>query len=391
VPLLAALGACDDKGAVVYVSNQSLAVGSYTSIDFTDACGGGALSPCITDGVTAVLESRTGDPNIADIVLGQDHPRAPAALNAYYLLAKKPGQTSVYFKGTFTDGSTRQASTTVTIKAPDVLAVDVTCQGNGMPSTNLLASLGGKSGFRLDLLAGTEKLDGFLPDAVTADGVTEEFNDENDNLYAWQVPATAGVTQLASPHGIPIDGLLTAYGPAQVTGMIFNSRNPDSPAAYFQPGPFYVNTQVVVQGQTPCDSLIAELRTATPDICSGPSGETVWPADDTTGGAATVHAEGACTLSVGLPGDSRTLNTATFPIFFVQPPPTGLQTPGYQEPCPVEGGTSCDFGYGGIGLCKGGVWTEMTQCPFNQTCDFVPDTTPGCVAGASCARCRGLP
>jgi len=33
---------------------------------------------------------------------------------------------------------------------------------------------------------------------------------------------------------------------------------------------------------------------------------------------------------------------------------------------------------------------EKLTCSENQTCDFVPESSKGCVAGASCAVCRGL-
>jgi hypothetical protein len=88
-----------------------------------------------------------------------------------------------------------------------------------------------------------------------------------------------------------------------------------------------------------------------------------------------------------MPG-GPTLTTQTFPIFFVQAPPGGIATPGFLEPCPTEGATACAAAE--VGVCQDGHWALKAECPAGQTCDYVPDSTPGCVAGAACARCRGL-
>jgi hypothetical protein len=84
------------------------------------------------------------------------------------------------------------------------------------------------------------------------------------------------------------------------------------------------------------------------------------------------------------------LTTKSFPIFFVSETPSGLETPGFGNPCTVEGGTVCASGYAEVGLCKSGYWVETSTCPSDQICDYVPDTTSGCVGGNVCAKCRGL-
>ena len=71
-------------------------------------------------------------------------------------------------------------------------------------------------------------------------------------------------------------------------------------------------------------------------------------------------------------------------------PPAGLEGLTSTEPCPVEGETACQYGYGQVGLCKSSHWVFQPLCPADQVCDFVPDTTAGCVAGTVCAKCRGL-
>jgi len=50
---------------------------------------------------------------------------------------------------------------------------------------------------------------------------------------------------------------------------------------------------------------------------------------------------------------------------------------------------ACQYGYGQIGTCQAGHWA-LQSCAPSEVCDFVPDTTAGCVAGTTCAKCRGL-
>jgi hypothetical protein len=252
----------------------------------------------------------------------------------------------------------------------------------------LLVPVGSKGFFQLAMFAGQDSLTGWLPAAVTADGLTQDFLDDDTNPYEWQAPATPIVEPLQSALVTKIDGTLTAFGPNQVTAIDLTATN-SPPASYIQPGDFYVSTQIRIDGEAPCEGLTVELRTTTPSICSGPSGESVWPADVPGQGHAAVHAEGTCALTAGMPG-SPDLGTASFPIFFVQQPPPGeAEHPGQFDPCTVEGETACLGGYEVV-VCQKGSWVAKTLCPTAETCDYVPDTTSGCVAGAPCARCRGL-
>jgi hypothetical protein len=382
------LAACNNHGASLAGPDHALAVGAYHSLEFGDACGSELYPFCTGEGVSEMLEFRSDDPTIADIVLGKDHPRGDLARHSYYVLGKKAGQTSLTFKARFSDGSVREDSTSIQVKAPDSFKLAQLCGDDPEPA-NLLVALGNMDTFELDMLAGTDQLAGWLPGAVTADGLTELFDDEDWNIYVWQAPATPVVLPLQSGVVRKIDGTLTAFGPEQVTEIDLVSANPLSRAAFIQPGDFVVLTQVRVHGQAPCNGLPVELHSSTPSICSGPSGETVWMGDSQYGGRAAVYAEGNCVLSVAMPGRAL-LNTQTFPVFFVQAPPSGLQIPGFDTQCPVEGGTACAYGDDEVGVCQSGLWTLKSECPANQVCDYVPDSTPGCAAGASCARCRGL-
>ena len=112
------------------------------------------------------------------------------------------------------------------------------------------------------------------------------------------------------------------------------------------------------------------------------------------GGAAgftVVQAEGNCVLGLSLPG-GPVLNTQTIPIFFVQSQPPPPSPPITSDLCRVEGETMCGGDYNAVAVCKRSSWTapSSSRCAPDQVCDFVPDSTPGCIPGASCARCRGL-
>jgi hypothetical protein len=393
LPLAAAtMAACNDHGARLLGPDRPLAVGAYHSLSFGDGCVAeeGFAIFCSTQVVTQMLEADSDDPSVAVVILSKDHPEGALARYPYYVLGKKAGQTSVVFKAMFDDGSIREDKLDVSVKAAETLRLASYCGGGPTPSTNVLAAVGQGAGFYVQAFAGGAQLEGWLPNAVTGDDLTDDFKDDDLMFYDWQAPSSPVVLQpqsTATPSA-SVDGTLTAYGPAQVTEIVLSAATQLSPATFTQPGDFYLSTAVLVHGQTPCQNLPVELHSSTPSICSGPSGETVWMADPAVGTHATVHAEGACVLGAAAVPGGPILATQTFPIFFVQPVPAGTETPGFDQPCSVEGQTAC-AGYD-IGVCQNGYWRLKEECSLDQTCDYVPASSPGCVAGATCARCRGL-
>lgn len=393
--LAVATAACHDKDAYLSGPQGALAVGAYHRITYGDACSGGGSGKvpmpdfCSAESITDLLELSSSDPSVAEIIAATDDPRGAGASvkYAHSVVGKKPGQSTLRFKGRFSDGSVRETAATIQVKAPDSVKLAAAC-GSESPVANLLAFVDALEGFDLEIYAGNEELAGWLPNAVTADGVTQSFDEWDGNPYLWQAPSTPVVLNLQSVLVAKVTGTLTAFGPDQVTGIVLDSCNQLFPAAYVQPGDFCVGTAIVVNGQVPCHNLPVELHTSTPDVCSGPAGETVWAGNE-WGGSATTHGEGTCTIGVSMPGGS-VLATKSFPIFFVTAPPSDLDVPGFGSVCTVEGGTACGAGFGDVGLCKSGRWVEKVSCPAQQVCDFVPDTTPGCTAGLVCAQCRGL-
>jgi len=387
---VAATASCSN-GAVLGGPGGTLAVGAYSPLGYGDDCAtqNGKLPPlCLPHQVTEILELSSSDPSVAEIISGQDVPSgAVAALYPNYVLGKGPGQATLTFKGRFDDGSVRQASTTVQVGSPDSIKLIAVCD-DGSSVTNLLASLGAQENFGLQIYAGTEELVGWLPNAVTAGGVTQVYDDWGNNPYLWQAPATPVVLQLQSAIVAKVTGTLTAFGPDQVTDITLQASSDSYRNAFTTPGDFDVSHTVLVNGQSICHPLPVELHSSTPAICSQPTDEDVWIGDQ-YGTQAAAHAEGLCTLGVSMPG-GPVLATYSFPIFFVSAPPAGLEVLTDTDPCAVEGETACQVGYGQVGLCKSGHWVEQPFCPADQVCDFVSTTTPGCIAGTVCAQCRGL-
>jgi hypothetical protein len=383
--IVVALGACK-KEAFLLGPQTSLAVGAYHSLLFGDACpGANALYFCTDQPVTAVLDHHCDDPTVADVVLQKDHPQGALATHAYYVVGKKAGATTLVFKGMFADGTVRDARIPISVASADTLTVWPTTCYDASAAPDLVASVGATEGFSVAMTAGKETLAGWLPGAVTGDGVTEQFTDGDSNNFTWQAPASPSTVQLQSPSGATIRGALIAFAPAQVTEIDFS---PERPAAFTQPGNVAFQPLIRVDGQAPCHALPIEIHSSTPAICSGPPGETVWLGGPNDGNAA-VHAEGNCVLA-GAGQGGPVLGAQSFPIFFVQAPPTLADVPDRGLPCTVEGGTACDTSYASVLICRGGTWVFHASCGAAETCDFISDATQGCVAGSSCAQCRGL-
>jgi hypothetical protein len=383
---VATLGACGNHDSILIGPDKPLAIGAYHSLSFGDACvatGGKDPSFCTTEVVTQLLESRSDDASIAEVVPASEHPMADRAAHEFYVLGKGAGQTSVVFKGMFDDGSVRESRIAVRVEPPDTFEIS-DCRRPG--SSNLLVSVGDTDTFELQMSSRGQQLSGWLPGAVTADGLADAFMDSDAMPYEWQAPATPGVVDVQSSILPNLPLTLTAFGPAQVTGIDLEPAFSPSREAFTQPGVFEVATKVHVQGQAPCRPQTVEVHSTTPSICSGTSGESTWQMDSGTGLVA-VHAEGSCVLEASVPA-GQVLSTQTFPIFFVQPEPPDPNAG--SDVCLVEGATLCNADSYAVLVCKKNAWTTASLCAADQACDYVPDTTRGCVAGSPCARCRGL-
>lgn len=397
--LLIALAAACGKDAEINAPAGTLAVGAYAPLSYDDTCklhalGGKVPAPptCIPHGVTEVLEFASSDPTIADVVAAADVPLDDDAASGYYVFGKGPGQATLTFKGRFDDGSVRQATTSVQVKVPDSIKLRAVCW-DGYPVANVMLPAGDEIAFTIEIYAGEEQLVGWLPNAITGDGVAlgEKSAGDSERPFVWQSPVTPTSVQLQSAYVSNIIGSLTAFTQSQVTDIRMSVYNEDYRNAFNKPegadgtASFSVPTSVIVNGQPSCSALPAELHSATPAICSGPNGEMAW-GTSWWGGYASARAEGTCTLSASMQG-GPVVATQSFPVFFVS---NGLGLTGTTDPCTVEGETACMVGHAGAGLCRSGAWVAEPHCPADQVCDQIPGTAAECVPGGTCARCRGL-
>jgi hypothetical protein len=398
---IATIAACG-KDAQVLAPKGSLAVGAYAPIAYNDTCdlpGGKVPMPpsCIPHEVTELLELSASDPSVFEVVKAEDTGLGADAIAANYLVGRGPGEATLSFKGRFDDGSVRQATTTVRVKTPDTLKMLTFCD-DWSSATTLVLPVQTSQEFAMAIYAGDEQLAGWMPNAVTATGVTQ--NGEGTTFadrpyFVWQAPDAPVALQLQSAYVSHIIGSLTAFALDQVTDIILDVYQESYRNAFTEPGNLFVATNVGINGQASCRHYPVDLHTSTPAICSGAAGETDWPGDKFNG-VVTVHAEGICTLTASWPKAGVTLvpgpvpATRSFPVFLVNQPPSGAESFTSGGACTVAGETVCLNGRAGVGLCTSGHWVEQPHCPSDQVCDYLPGSSLGCTSGAVCAGCRAL-
>lgn len=395
---LAALAGACGKDAEINVPRGTLAVGAYSELSWDDTCklqalGGKIPAPptCIPHVATELMELDSSDTTVAAIVPGSSVPLDDADSAGYYLLGVGPGQATLTFKARFDDGSVRQATAAIQVKAPDTIKIKAICSDN-YPVSDVVLPAGGQISFTVEIYARTEQLVGVLPDAVTGDGVALEdlsFGD-SPRPYVWQAPATPATVQLRSAYAPTVVGSLRAFTEEQVTDIGMRVSQDSYRNAFTQseratgPASLSVSTTVIVDGKASCQALPAQFHSATPAVCSGDGGAMEW-GTAWWGGEVSVFSEGICTLSASMPG-LPTLATKSFPLFFVS---DGLEV-STAGSCGMEGQTACQPGYLGVERCKSGAWIADLACPADQVCDLAPAASAGCIAGVPCARCRGL-
>lgn len=316
--LAVTLGACQDDTAVLQgpVAEVPLAVGGYHALSISPCpggIGGGIPVFCTAEPIARVVEARSEDPTIAEIIPRKDHPGGILAIDSYFVLGKRVGRTSVIVKGPLDDGSIGESRIIVHVSVPDSFKAWA-CGTSA--STNLLVRTDDAVSFYLTTFAGSDTLMGWLPGAVKADGLTEMYVGGDAVLYVWRAPVVPAVIPVQSSIVPGVNLTLTAFGPTQVTRLYFDAPSSfSSPLVYTQPGKLLFRTLVLVQDQIPCHPQQVDIHSATPSICSGPAGETDWQVDTGTTATATVTAGGSCILTAGLAGGSVTA-TQTFPIVF---------------------------------------------------------------------------
>jgi hypothetical protein len=366
---------------------KPLAVGAYQSLRYGDACaGGGKISFCGSDRLVTLDELSSQNPEIATIVLAADAPLSTTG-STHFVVGVAPGKATLLFRGTFDDGSVRSAEIEVEVKQADRGVMSTSCTGTEI--TEVITRPGGVASFEVTLFASSTELAGWHPDAVAPmAGVTRGTASDSANRFGWTAPSEPGAFDVLSELLPGRMGTLRAYGPSDVGDIVVDSVNGSSLATW-QLGSARISATTKVRGVVPCDVSPVVFRTETPGVCSGPDGAEIWPGEDEYGGFAEMNAEGVCRISASADG-VRFFRPASL-RFFVVEEPGAERFDGFNQPCAVEGSTSCTYGDSSqVTLCREGRWAAKETCGPTRTCDAREPSSSGCVAGGPCSACRAM-
>jgi hypothetical protein len=364
-----------------------LAVGAYQSLRYGDACsGGGKISFCGSDRLVTLDELSSQNPEVAQIVLAADSPAANDAASRF-IFGVAPGKATLTFRGTFDDGSVRSAELELEVKQADRAVMSTSCTGT--KTSEVITRPGGGAYFDVALFDHGTELAGFHPDAVVPmEGVTRSTAVDSVNRFTWTAPLEAGVFDVLSGLQPGRLGTLRAYGPSDVSDIVVDSPNGTSLNTW-QLGRTRISATTKVRGVVPCDVSPVVFRTETPAVCSGPDGAETWPGEDEHGGFVEMNGEGTCRVSGSADG-VRFFRPASLRFFVVQEPGEE-HFDGFNEPCAVEGSTSCTYGdTSQVTLCREGRWVSGDRCGPTRTCDARDPSSSGCVAGGPCSECRAM-
>jgi hypothetical protein len=377
----------DEARLQATLHGRPLAVGAYQRLSYGDACaGGGKVNVCSTERLVSVDEITSENPDIAAIVLPQDAPVAGTGVT-HYVRGVSRGKTTLRFLGTFDDGSVRSAELEIEVRQANRVTVSTRC--NGTEGTEVVTKPGGSGFFEVQLFDHVTLLAGLHPDAVVPmSGVTRSTAFDSQNTFTWTAPAEPAVEDVLSgvvPRPI---GTLRAYGPADVSDVVVDSPNGTSLVTW-SAGATRIDATVKVRGVVPCDVAPVVFRTETPEVCSGPDGALTWPGEDEWGGFVEMNAEGMCRVRASVDG-TRFFRPSQLRFFFVAEPGTE-RFDGFNQPCAVEGATSCTYGDNSqVTICREGLWATKEQCGPTGTCDARDPSLGGCVAGGPCSECRAM-
>jgi hypothetical protein len=378
----------DEDAALQGPVNAPLAVGAYHGLSVSDACaGGGKLNFCSTERLVSVDSLVSRDPSIAEIVLPADVPREISE-DPYFVRGVGPGTAVLEFSATFDDGTTRTGTLDLEVRRANAAHIVAGC---GIDESDVVLAMPGETrSFEVRLFDGRTVLSGWHPDALeSVAGVTPWYLSDESNHFEWTAPTQPVRIGVTSPVVGRSAGTLRAFAPSEVTDVVVTSPN-SAPLATSIGEAFYVDTKMTVDGVTVCNSQPGFLRTETPAVCSGPSGSQIWAAESHSRGSAVVNAEGICRLRASADGTTF-FGVASFELFVVTAP-ASAEYAGFGNPCSVEGSSTCTYGFSSVAVCRDGFWSgsESDYCGPDRVCDFQDVSASGCVAGSTCAHCRGL-
>jgi hypothetical protein len=201
----------------------------------------------------------------------------------------------------------------------------------------------------------------------------------------WQAPSTAYEAKLTTRTLSKREvGALRTIASSEISNVTFDHVN-RPPYALSKPDSFALYIRMAMGKLPLCKTPPAAIRTLTPEVCTGPQGETQWSRPTTGYVFVRGLREGQCRLQAGLDGQ-KWFGTFSLDLFFVSgKPDTSWEYAGYGNPCAAEGATTCAFGLSDVAICRDKRWSTYRDCTENQICEFVSASGAG-----SQAACRGL-
>jgi hypothetical protein len=237
-------------------------------------------------------------------------------------------------------------------------------------------------------MAGKEELQGCLPrllDSVT--GLTQSCSGWW-TMAIWKAPETAGQIALKSRLGTKTVATLRTLAASDISDVRIADVNAP-PYALSKPDSFAMQMRMSSGTLPLCKMPPATLRTLTPEVCTGPQGETQWTRPASGFVFVKGLREGRCQLQASLDGN-KWFATRSLALFFYTPPDKSWEVAGFGNPCATEGATTCAYGLSDLAVCKDKRLVLLKTCAADQVCDYLANGEKGCLAGAPCAACRGL-
>jgi hypothetical protein len=390
LPLLLIMTGCpSDDEASLSRPNSSLAVGAYYPVVFGDACAshpGKMPTLCSTEGLTGLDSLVSDNPEVVRIVSGT-YPGSTDAGSEFAYYGVAPGKATIRATGHFKDGSIRSDAVTVTVKA--ITAVKVKQDCNGDSSGTIHALPGESAGFVVYHLADQEELEGCIPGFLDSlPGLTQSCRGWWTDA-TWKAPESAFEKNLTSRTLSKPIGKLSTWSTTSITDIrIVDVNNP--PYVLSKPDSFALYVRMSAGPTNLCKTPSTTLRSLTPEVCTGPQGETQW----TRSTEAYVYVrglrEGHCRLQASLDGTKWSTIRDLSLFFWDEAANRSRDYAGFGNPCSTEGETTCSFGLSSVAICRNKQWAPAGECGDLKMCDFRQSNEAGCKAGTSCAACREL-
>ena len=362
-------------------------MGAYYDLVFGDACRastGKMPSFCSSEGLVSLDSVVSEDTGVVRIVTEEAAGAPTGSKLAFFGVA--PGKAKVRASGRFSDGSTRGDEVEITVKAVTGIKIVQNCNRD---SSGVVRALPGESvGFTANAKAGREELQGCIPGFLDSVPGLRQSCHWWSTSASWQAPDTAAripVTSRVLPKPV---GTLRTLALSEITDVRFEDVN-QPPFILSKPDSFATYVRMSAGKLPLCKTPPATLRTLTPEVCAGPQGETQWTRNTTGYVFVKGLREGRCRLQAGLDGQKWHAEFSR-ELFFYTRPDTSWDQAGFGNPCAPEGATTCSYGLGSLAVCKDARWTVKQECGSAKICDYLAAGGTGCLAGASCAACRGL-